>query len=58
LLLLVNATDESGEFSLPALHPGGQWDLVLSTARPGKSPPISGQLEIAPRSLVLLRHRA
>jgi isoamylase len=58
LLLIVNASDGSGEFSLPAPHLGGQWDLVLNTARPGKSPSISGQLEVAPRSLVLLRYRA
>jgi isoamylase len=57
-LLLVSAGHESAEFSLPTLQPGGQWHLVLNTAHPGKSPPVSGQRELAPRSLILLRYGA
>jgi glycogen operon protein len=56
LLLLVSASDESRQFSVPALQPGGTWLQVLNTARPGKAPPVSGRLEIAPRSLILLRY--
>jgi isoamylase len=58
LLLLVSASADSREFSLPAMPADGNWHQILNTATPGKAPPPSSVIEIAPRSLVLLRYRA
>ncbi len=55
LLLLVNAEAESRAFTLPELSWRGEWQLLLDTALPGKRPPVTERLELAPRSLVLLR---
>jgi isoamylase len=55
LLLLVNAAAAGHEFTLPELMPPGAWQPLLNTARPGQRQSVRGRLEVAPRSLVLLR---
>ena len=58
LLLLVSTSDGSREFSLPVQQPGGQWHQLLNTAGTGEAQLVSGLIELAPRSLVLLCYRA
>jgi glycogen operon protein len=55
LLLLVSADVVSREFILPQLLPPGDWEPLVSTAHPGKPQPVSDRVELAPKSLVLLR---
>ena len=55
LLLLLNGGGRSRPFVLPERGPGA-WTVVVDTAHEGERPTEAG-LTLAPRSLVLLRHR-
>jgi glycogen operon protein len=58
LLLLFNASDRSELFSLPASLPNGTWHPIVNTAEPGQHFPAREQVEIAPKSLLLLRYQS
>ena len=60
-VLLLNASPEPVTFVLPPRRFGAAWDLELDTADPHAEPatyPTRGEVELAGRSLVLLRRRS
>jgi isoamylase len=58
LLLLLNAGERARHFTFPALAEPGSWVQELDTARAGTRTVRGEGLNLAPRSLALLRHRA
>ncbi|QSQ17828.1 glycogen debranching protein GlgX [Myxococcus landrumensis] len=62
LLVLMNAHHEPISFLLPALEWGADWEQVVDTATAGASPrthtPAGGKVQVAGRSLMVLRRPA
>ncbi len=57
LLLLLNASNRSCYFTLPTLEIAGTWTYLLNTARRGGGSLRGEGVQLAPQSLILLRHR-
>jgi glycogen operon protein len=58
LLLLLNAAPEPRRFALPPLNEPGTWVEEVDTARPDSRAAVENAVQLAPRSLVLLRYDA